>query len=237
MKEMTKEFTLPPESKKPPHPVETPYLRGAKEWDDRIGSARVQAKNWRVAFFGSSLLSLLLISGNLYQLTQQKLVPLVITLNKESGRPDVMGRLDNTHYKPELQEIKFFINQFIQKVRSVPDDPVLIKKNWLDAYAFLRRGAATALNELTNTDEDSPLKKIGQQTVTFKIISVVQVTGTESYQARWREKIFDRNGALLDDYTMTGVFTVEFETPSDEKTLYVNPLGIFIKSFQWNREL
>lgn len=28
---------------------ETPYQRAAQVWDDRIGSARVQARNWRLA--------------------------------------------------------------------------------------------------------------------------------------------------------------------------------------------
>ena len=31
-----------------PEPV-TPYQRAAQAWDDRIGSARVQAANWRLA--------------------------------------------------------------------------------------------------------------------------------------------------------------------------------------------
>ena len=31
---------------------ETPYQRASQVWDDRIGSARVQAQNWRLAFFG-----------------------------------------------------------------------------------------------------------------------------------------------------------------------------------------
>ena len=35
----------------------TPYQRAAQVWDDRIGSARVQAKNWRLAFFGALALS------------------------------------------------------------------------------------------------------------------------------------------------------------------------------------
>ena len=35
-----------------PEPV-TPYQRAAQVWDDRIGSARVQAKNWRLMSFGS----------------------------------------------------------------------------------------------------------------------------------------------------------------------------------------
>ena len=42
---------------------ETPYQRAAQVWDDRIGSARVQARNWRLAFFGTLALSGGLASG------------------------------------------------------------------------------------------------------------------------------------------------------------------------------
>jgi len=34
-----------------PTPV-TPYQRAGQAWDDRIGSARVQARNWRLMAFG-----------------------------------------------------------------------------------------------------------------------------------------------------------------------------------------
>ena len=36
---------------------ETPYQRAAQVWDDRIGSARVQARNWRFMAFGCLALS------------------------------------------------------------------------------------------------------------------------------------------------------------------------------------
>ena len=35
----------------------TPYQRAAQAWDERIGSARVQARNWRLMAFGSLFLS------------------------------------------------------------------------------------------------------------------------------------------------------------------------------------
>jgi len=35
----------------------TPYQKAAQVWDDRIGSARVQARNWRLMAFGCLLLS------------------------------------------------------------------------------------------------------------------------------------------------------------------------------------
>ena len=49
-----------------PEPV-TPYQRAAQVWDDRIGSARVQARSWRLAFFGSLLLSGGLAGGLVWQ--------------------------------------------------------------------------------------------------------------------------------------------------------------------------
>ena len=32
--------------------AETPYRQAGQLWDDRIGSARVQAQNWRLMSFG-----------------------------------------------------------------------------------------------------------------------------------------------------------------------------------------
>ena len=37
-----------------PKPV-TPYQAPQQQWDERIGSARVQARNWRLMALGSSL--------------------------------------------------------------------------------------------------------------------------------------------------------------------------------------
>ncbi|MBN8933937.1 MAG: conjugal transfer protein TrbF, partial [Rhizobium pusense] len=35
----------------------TPYQRAGQAWDERIGSARVQARNWRLMAFGSLFLA------------------------------------------------------------------------------------------------------------------------------------------------------------------------------------
>src|ERR1700722_8402593 len=36
---------------------ETPYQKAGQVWDERIGSARIQAFNWRLMAFGSLLLA------------------------------------------------------------------------------------------------------------------------------------------------------------------------------------
>lgn len=38
-------------------PPETPYQRAGQLWDERIGSARVQARNWRLMAFGCLMLT------------------------------------------------------------------------------------------------------------------------------------------------------------------------------------
>ena len=60
-----------------PEPT-TPYQRAAQAWDDRIGSARVQAKNWRLAFFGTLALSGGLAGGLVWQSARGHIVPWVV---------------------------------------------------------------------------------------------------------------------------------------------------------------
>jgi len=43
--------------------VRSPYQSAAQVWDERIGSARVQAKNWRLMAFGCLMLALLMVGG------------------------------------------------------------------------------------------------------------------------------------------------------------------------------
>ena len=55
--------------------AETPYQKAGQIWDDRIGSARVQAKNWRLAFFGALLMSSGLAAGLVWQSTRGTVTP------------------------------------------------------------------------------------------------------------------------------------------------------------------
>ncbi len=234
---MSNEFLLSPKSFKNAEPFATPYYRASDEWDRRIGQPVVQARNWRIAFFLSSLLTLILSIGLIYQAKRREIIPIIVGIDKERGEPVVVGRVGDDSYRPQIQELKYFLSQFVLSVRSVPMDPVLIKQNWLNAYKFLRPESSNMLNDLTNKDPDSPLKKIGQETVITKPISVVQVSNTNSYQMRWEETVYNKQGSPTDHYVMNGIFTIEIESPKTEDTLLANPLGLYITNFQWNKEL
>ena len=58
-----------------PEPV-TPYQKAAQLWDERIGAARVQAKNWRFMAFGCLSLAIGLAGGLIWLGTQSRITPL-----------------------------------------------------------------------------------------------------------------------------------------------------------------
>ncbi|MFP5455438.1 MAG: conjugal transfer protein TrbF, partial [Alphaproteobacteria bacterium] len=65
---------------KTPEP-ETPYQRAAQIWDDRIGSARVQARNWRLMAFGCLILSAGFAAALVWQSARGTIVPWVVQVD------------------------------------------------------------------------------------------------------------------------------------------------------------
>jgi type IV secretion system protein VirB5 len=176
-------------------------------------------------------------AGLVLLISQKRVVPIIVGLDKQTGEATVVGPADQSSKQPGPLEVKYFLAQFIRSVRSVSLDQVVIKQNWLRAYSYLRPEAAGLLNELTQKDSNSPLNKIGKVLVTVQPLSILQIPETSSYQLRWKETVFATHGTKLEEYTMLATFILEIDPPKDEQTLQENPLGIFIKSFQWNREL
>src|SRR5258706_1439582 len=63
-----------------PEPV-TPYQKAAQIWDERIGSARVQARNWRLMAFGCLFLSGGLAASLVWQSTHGTITPWVVQVD------------------------------------------------------------------------------------------------------------------------------------------------------------
>ncbi|GAY19969.1 conjugative transfer protein TrbF [Sphingobium fuliginis] len=111
---------------------ETPYQRAAQVWDDRIGSARVQARNWRLAFFGALGLSTCLTGGIIWQGARGSIVPWVVQVDK-LGEAQTVAPADAA-YAPSDPQVAFHLARFIEQVRSIPEDPIVVRQNWLRAY-------------------------------------------------------------------------------------------------------
>ena len=60
----------------------TPYQRAGQLWDERIGSARVQARNWRQMAFGGLALSSAMAGGLIWQSLQRRVTPYVVEVDR-----------------------------------------------------------------------------------------------------------------------------------------------------------
>lgn len=213
------------------YPV-TPYQKAAQEWDDRIGAARVQAKNWRIMALILAALSAILAAGLVYQSAKSTVIPYVVEVNND-GQVRAVGPAARTNYVPPPAVLHYFLSQFVIYVRSLPLDPVVARNQWLSAYAYLRQSAANTLSEIALREQS--LKKVGKEVVSVRIKSIVPLS-KESYQVRWEESRFNNDGIASGVKDMTGLFTVELTPPTDEKALKMNPLGLYIKQFNWSQE-
>ena len=212
-------------------PVESPYQRAAQEWDNRIGSAVAQAKNWRLAAFCSLGLAALSLGGFIYQASNTNIATFVVPIDKY-GRP---GRIEiaGQSYKPSTAETGYFLADWVTRTRSKSIDAIVIRDNWTAAYRFVAGSAIGQLNDYAKTHD--PFANAGAQAVSVEIVSVL-ARSPSTYQVQWRETTFDQ-GATRATENWTGLFTAKINAPKNEAELRANPLGIYITSFQWSREL
>jgi type IV secretion system protein VirB5 len=212
-----------------PEPV-TPYQKAEQLWDERIGSASVQAKNWRFMAFGCFALSVSLSGTLIWQSLQSRVVPYVVEVDKLGEVRAIAPALQNYH--PADAEIAWHLARFVTNVRSISSDPVLVRQNWLAAYDFATDRAALFLNDYARKND--PFGQIGARSVSVQVTSVVRASAT-SFQVKWMEQAFERN-SLIKTERWTAILTVVLQPPRTEEQLRKNPLGLFVNAIDWSRE-
>lgn len=213
-----------------PEPV-TPYQRAAQVWDDRIGSARVQARNWRLAFFGCLGLSGGLAAGLVWQSARGSVVPWVVEVDKLGEAQAVAPA--QAGYRPTDPQMAFQLARFIEQVRSIPADPIILRQGWLRAYDFATDKGALALNDYARTND--PFANVGKVQVAIDVSSVIRAS-PDSFRVAWVERRYI-DGALAETSHWSAILTVVIQTPRDPDALRKNPLGLFVNAFNWSKEL
>jgi type IV secretion system protein VirB5 len=210
---------------------ETPYQRAAQAWDERIGSARVQAKNWRLMAFGSLLLSCGLAAGLVWQSTHGTVVPWVVEIDQLGEARAVAPA--TADYTPSDPQIAWYLARFIKDVRAAPADPVVVRQNWLQAYDFTTTAGAAALNDYARAND--PFAKLGKQQIAVDVSSVIRASA-DSFRVAWIERRY-QDGALADTTRWTAILTIVIQPPNDADRLRKNPLGVYVNAINWSKEL
>ena len=212
-----------------PEPI-TPYQKAAQVWDERIGSARVQARNWRLMALGCLALSAGLSATLAWQSTRSSVVPYVVEVDNLGAAQAVAPAL--AEYRPTDPQIAWHLARFVENVRQVPADPIVLRQSWLSAYDFATDRGAIALNDYARVND--PFALVGDTQVSVEVSSVIRASDT-SFRVAWIERRFE-NGQLAATERWTAILSVVVQPPRDAERLRANPLGVYVHAINWSRE-
>ena len=211
---------------------QSPFAKASQEWDNRIGSARVQARNWRVMALACIGLVMVLTGSLLYLATQTRIEAYVVEVDPH-GRIGEIQLIDQ-RYTPTTAQVAYHLAQLVRLTRSYPTDQIVLKENWLRAYYFLAGDAVTTMNEYAASANLFDPRKRGTA-VSVEIHNVIQKSDGTS-QIRWKETTYE-HGSMTGVVYWTGLFTTKINSPRTAKAVFHNPIGVYITSFNWSQEL
>jgi type IV secretory pathway TrbF-like protein len=210
------------------------YLEARREWNERYGEYIAREHSWKMGFFLIGLISIISSSGLCYVSSQSKIVPYVVEVDKLGcavgvQRADVAAKPDNRLIRTQLA-------RWIENVRSVYQDAGAERVNIEYVYSMLRRTdpAFVHLNEyLVNHD---PFKRAESEGVSVQIGSVIPITDI-TWGVQWKETIHSSKGEMLSNTEYQANLTTVIDPPTKEAALLRNPMGVYIKNFDWSERL
>jgi type IV secretion system protein VirB5 len=209
---------------------ETPYQRAGQAWDERIGSARVQARSWRLAALGLLMANTALCGSLAWLATRGSVTPWVVQVD-HLGEPRVAAPAVQGA-RPTDPMIAWTLARFITDVRAVSTDPVVMRQAWLRAYDFTDAAGAAALSDYARRND--PFAQVGRAQVVVTVSSVVRATPS-SFRVAWTEQRY-ADGQLAATERWSAILTLVITPPRTPEGLRANPLGVFVTGLSWSKE-
>ncbi|MCG8274184.1 conjugal transfer protein TrbF [Aquamicrobium sp. NLF2-7] len=216
------------------NPPENPYLAARQEWNERYGSYVMAARAWRIVGITGMLMAVIGFSYALYQSTQVKLVPYIVEVDR-LGTAVSAGFPQQIEYA-DARVVRATLGSFVSNFRSVTPDAV-VQKQYIDrTYALLRTSDPATEKINAWFRGNSPFDRALTMTVAIEVTNIVPLSN-QSYQVDWTEFQRDRQGKELGTRRYRGIATVTLTPPQDEAVIRFNPIGLYLRDFEWTAQL
>jgi type IV secretion system protein VirB5 len=213
---------------------DNPYLAARQEWSERYGSYVKAARTWRMVGAISLALALVSTSYALYQSTQVRLVPYIVEVDK-LGSAVTAGFPAQIEYA-DPRVVRAALAGFVTNFRSVTPDAV-VQKQYIDRVYAMLRTTDPATEKVNGWFRSaSPFDKARTATTSVEVNTVVPLS-TRSFQIDWTEFERDRKGKEIGTRRFRGVATVVLIPPQDEAVIRLNPIGLYLKDFDWTAQI
>ena len=216
------------------HTPDNPYLAARQEWTERYGSYVRAASAWRLVGIVSLSLATLSTGYALYQSTEVKLVPYIVEVDK-------LGSAVNAGFPAQIEYadprvVRASLAAFVTNFRSVTPDAV-VQKQYIDRTYALLRTSDPATEKVNNWfRSSSPFDKAKTATIAIEVNNVVPLS-SQSFQIDWTEYERDRKGKEVATRRFRGIANVVLIPPQDESVIRLNPIGLYLKDFDWTAQI
>lgn len=206
--------------------------RGKQVWDGYIGGVMTRNQTLLKLVKVLTVACVLLAGALVYKSMALTTIPYVIEVDKINGDIRIVGDIRDNKYNPDDGVMKAYLRKFIIDTRGLTSDPNVYTERLEEGYNMLTKKSQERLK--TYYEASNRKEMFGKMTIQIKISSILD-KGTNVYQVNWQEIEMDAGGRQNTVY-MTGIFTLATIPVEDEELKRINPLGIFITDFSWDRD-
>ena len=210
---------------------DTPYARARQAWDTRIGQVAVAGRRVWILALAEGGVIVVLAAALAWTTARGSVAPWVVEVDRLGEASAVAPA--SAAYQPTDPQIAFHLARFVEAVRSLPADPIVLRQNWLRAYDFTTDRGALALNDYAR--ERDPFSLVGKVQVAVEVSSVIRASPS-SFRVAWTERRY-QDGALAATERWSAILTVILQPPRDAERLKTNPLGVYVTAINWSKEL
>jgi type IV secretion system protein TrbF len=210
------------------------YIAARNEWNERYGSYVRSAAAWRIVGITGMTMAVIGFGYALYQSTQVKLVPYIVEVDK-------LGTSVNAGFPQQIEYadprvVRATLGSFVSNFRSVTPDAV-VQKQYIDrTYGLLRTSDPATEKVNAWFRSNSPFEKAKSSTVAIEVNNIVALSN-QSYQVDWTEFERDRRGKETAVRRFRGIASVTLTPPHDEGVIRLNPIGLYLRDFDWTAQL
>lgn len=212
---------------------ETPYQRAEQVWNDRLGTAIMQAASWRIAAFGALFIALVSVCGMIYLGQLPKTEVELVQIDKlGNARYEGRAGVSMAAWKPTEKQIEFHVRRFIRLTRSISSDMIVVRDNWKTAYNYIADEAINQLN--AEARSQTPFERMKKERVSVAIEDTLRLS-EDTWQVDWREQLWSPKGVPIGTQHWRGTFRIFLRTPQSKDDLTKNPLGMFVTHYSWSQ--
>lgn len=208
------------------------YLDAKLEWNERYSPFIVQARAFQVIALMTLTICIILAGGFVWETRQSRVVPFVVMTDKLGEAVPMQKLHQTTSVDPRI--LRYTLSHWITEAREVIADPIAERDIINDLYHYTSGSASKFLTRFY-THGHNPAELAAKESVNVQILSALPENG-HTWRIKWRENAWNPDGNPLSSEIWTAFVTYAIKTPTSDREITENPLGIYVTSLNWTQE-